>query len=196
VTPETFETMVNVGLIVLVGALAAALAVLIRSRLMQRNVEIAVARNLLDDHFRALDKLSDDPAVPAEILEFMEAFSRSVGRKQIARGIASRIIRGEPAKLRPETERHLDELFSKIDSLQSHRKDLYEAVATAFGAGFYAMLMRWPDMEAALAKSAELAITNGPQSRVMAAQVAAEAGNDNEFFDCHDPLDGPSLARA
>ena len=115
-----------------------------------RLVELDAARDLLRHHFEAAQRIVNDPASAGPVRDFVHFFSESVGRRDVARGVARSIMKNTPRRpLSTQSESFLREFSKALHDLQRHRPDLVADVGTLVKTGFVAMMLRWPETEAA-----------------------------------------------
>ena len=139
--------------IALATFLLAVSAMLVAMRMMRRQHdrrmrELAIADDLLSEHFRAVRELNDDAATPAPVRNLINLFSATVGRRDIAQLVARRMETREPWAGASETATDIVNRFqSAVRLLEQSRPELARKVAVAVDSGFKAMMLRWPETE-------------------------------------------------
>lgn len=138
-----FSVIMSSFVLVLMTVLASALFLLAKRFLEERAAEVDGARELLDAHFAALDRINDDPAVSDQLKDMLISFSVSVTRQDIALACALQ-VQSKKLPLSEDVSKKMTEVSNELKELSHHRPDLRDAVVDTVVTGFTSMMMRWP----------------------------------------------------
>jgi hypothetical protein len=114
---------------------------------VKRQLELALARDLLKAHFELAEELDSDPATPPLIRAFTELVVQTMGRRELAMSIAARLRKrsgGAPSTSRSDLHRKLTEA---IGSLSTENEELFDRFNEMFRTGVLAATLRWPETE-------------------------------------------------
>jgi hypothetical protein len=142
---------IEILLMIAAGASASVLCNILYSRLMSKRRELLLARNSLERHFKAIETVVGDTAVPEDIKVVLTQFSSAIGQKAVAREIAYAILRNEKPVLSEERRRKIDSLVEELRRLSDERPDLANAIVDVIEFGFAAMVLRWPETDIVMA---------------------------------------------
>jgi hypothetical protein len=128
-----FGTLLG-GALSLVGMLRA-----YRERLQKRTRELNATAAALKAHYEALNAIVDDPALPIEALETLNAFTNRLTSKQFCETFADRFMVARPASYGP-----LPSWLGQLESLIKTRPDLIANYHKAISSGLVALFLRRP----------------------------------------------------
>ena len=139
-----------------------------KQRALRRASELEGAATALEAHYRALDLVADDPAIPLEALEMLVNFSEALDSEEFCAGLTDALSSGEQAKDRPPG------WFYEVEALRKTRPDLAEEFFRAIASGLTAAFFRWPGNSHKIARMAE-AFSQGDRKEVVLAERMSRA---------------------
>jgi hypothetical protein len=134
---QWFEVSSVVGWTVVAMLLLAYLTM----RARRRTVELEITKSALEEHFRAVERIVDDPALPISALEFIASFSETIGDETRCKRITDKLAE---ISLDSTKRRRQPAWAHEMEVLSKTRPDLLENLLIAIHAGFTAMFNRWP----------------------------------------------------
>lgn len=143
-----------------------------RGRALRRASELGGAASALEAHYRAMDAIVDDPALPLPALEMLYSFSEGIADRRFCEGLADLLTNGDMATKEP-----LPPWFDEMEALRKTRPDLAESFFRAIGSGIVAAFLRWPGNAWKIARMAE-AIAQGDQREAQLAERLSRAHRD------------------
>jgi hypothetical protein len=131
----------------------------VRAQYAKRREELALAQELIAQHFRAAEVLDTSQATPPIIRAFTDLLVELLARREfavlVARQIGTDATETEPS---PRAQALASKLADGLRLLQATDQRLFETFAEMFRSGVLAATMRWPETEALALR---LAATSG-----------------------------------
>lgn len=108
-----------------------------RSR--RRTIELQIAAKALATHYRAMDKVIKDPALPLSALEFLTAFNEMIRHKEHCNGLTDALSAKSP------NQASSSQLIDDLERLSKTRPDISESVQEAVVNGLVVAFSRYPN---------------------------------------------------
>jgi hypothetical protein len=149
--PFDAEAMITIFLILVVAGLVVVICGMMSTHARQRRHDLRKAREPLDAHFDAMEKVLENPDLSQQAKRLFLQFSTTVNQREAARAVAMSIIAGETPQLSPKKRELLERVFHEIQELAERRHPVVGLIRNAIEFGFAAMVVRWPETEYAMA---------------------------------------------
>lgn len=127
----------GVAIVLFVATISLCLQIVfMRSR--RRTMELRIAAKALETHYRAMDKVIKDPALPLSALEFLTAFNAALSHKEFCDGLTD-------ALSTPSAGESSSTIYEEMNKVSKSRPDVAEAFQEAVVNGLVVAFSRYPN---------------------------------------------------
>lgn len=153
--PTIFEyvmTMNMTGEIIMAAStIAAIVAIASTYMLVQakkqrvRASELRLVRTALTEHFAAVGRLTDDPAVPDRLKLLLLTFSEAISNREVSKRFTEELASGSFKLTQSKDEYNHNPFIEDMERIRNTRQDLVLDMDKAIKSGLISIVFRWPE---------------------------------------------------